>query len=80
MSFISFTFISVGVSGGSWDKGVCPFHHGDLKVLTLFFLSKDSRKLDKSMYFFRIFEQTIMSLVPLASKRLLGVSQVFHLS
>lgn len=50
---------------------------------SLFFFGKNNIKLfllKKSVYSFRIFEQTLMSLVPLASKRLLGVSQVFHLS
>lgn len=32
MSFISFTFILVGISGGSWDKGMCPTHSGELEV------------------------------------------------
>lgn len=83
VSFISFTFISVGSFRQSWDKGVCPSYHGDLKILTVFFFGKNNIKLfvlKKSVYSFRIFEQTVMSLVPLASKRLLGVSQVFHLS
>lgn len=81
VSFISFTFISVGSFRQSWDKGVSPSYHGDLK--SLFFFGKNNIKLfllKKSVYSFRIFEQTTMSLVPLVSKRLLGVSQVFHLS
>ena len=28
MSLISFTFILAGVSRGSWDRGMCPPHHG----------------------------------------------------
>lgn len=36
-----------------------------LKLLTLFFLSKNNGKFDKSVYFFRIFEQATMFLVHL---------------
>lgn len=59
MPFISCTFTLVGVSGGSWDKSMCPTHCGEWKLLTLFFLGTNNRKFDKSEYFFRIFEQTM---------------------
>lgn len=39
VSFISFTFISVGSFRQSCNKGVCPSYHGDLEKFSLFFSS-----------------------------------------
>lgn len=81
MSFISFSFTLVGVSGGSWDKGMCPTHCGEWKLLTLFFLGTNNRKFDKSESFFRIFEQTLMFFrSSFLLKGLLRVSDAFPLS
>ena len=60
---------------------VCVHLIMETRKFLLFFFGKNNIKLfllKKSVYSFRIFEQTTISLVPLASKRLLGVSQVFQ--
>lgn len=72
MSFISLTFILVGVSGASWAKSMCPTHHSDLEVAYSVLLYSN-RKVNIVVYFFRIFKQTMLFLVPLTSKGFLRV-------
>lgn len=72
MSFISLTFILVGVSGESWAKSTCPTHHNDLEVAYSVLLYSN-RRVNIVVYFFRIFKQTMLFLVLVTSKGFLRV-------